>query len=312
MGSKTEISWTDATWNPVTGCTPVSPGCANCYAARYAKRQLGDFKAGRKFSKVLIHPDRLQIPLHWRKPRRIFVCSMGDFFNEQVPSLFQKEIFRTMISAPQHTFQILTKRPYFMERTIREIMNHICGPHWRMPDNIWLGVTCEDQKQADERIPLLLQTPAAVRFVSMEPMLGLIKLTRHHAYCPTHDFDGGFCTGSCPERIYLDWVICGGESGPGARPVHPNWARSLRDQCVAADIPFHFKQWGEWEYRDWRHTSLRKGDAWVWDDGDWRRIYGREMPGNTSHCVAMRRSGKRNTGRILDGREWLEFPREPR
>ena len=259
MGAKTEITWTDSTWNPVTGCTPVSAGCDNCYAARYAKRRMGDFGTrymlltgeelgARKFSEIRPHPNRLDIPLRWRKPRRIFVCSMGDLFHESVPTDFQELVFRTMISASQHVFQVLTKRAFAMQAAIPVIMHRICGPHWVMPKNIWLGVTAENQATADERIPLLLKTPAAVRFVSVEPMLGPIMIDTFLGDLP-EDNEGA------PYPGKLDWVICGGESGPNARPCYIKWIESIVSQCKSSGTPCHVKQLGA--YPVWAGTETR-------------------------------------------------------
>lgn len=239
---KNGISWTDETLNVVTGCTPVSEGCAHCYAARMAKRPIGDFTGGRKFSEIRLHPDRLEKPLHWKKPRKIFICSMSDLFHPAVPDEFIDKVFAMMALCPQHTFQLLTKRPERMLAYLTETATEGGRLFYGIPpDWIWLGVSCEDQAAADERIPLLLQTPAVVRYVSFEPLLGPIKLSRHHAWCPTHDFDGGFCTGECSDRRYLNWAICGPETGPKRRIVSISDVRSLADQCVSAGIPFHLK-----------------------------------------------------------------------
>lgn len=326
MGANTNISWTDATWSPVTGCTPVSEGCANCYAARYAKRHLGDFAPGpwqvisakdkyrelRMFSEVRCHPDRLEVPLHWKTPRRIFVCSMGDLFHEQVSAQFQEQVFRTMISAPQHTFQILTKRPEVMLRRVPIIMNRILGfpESWTMPKNIWLGVTAENQARADERIPLLLKTPAAVRFVSIEPMLGPINL-----FGDGSDAQDWTCNGPDCKQACINWIICGGESGPGARPMKIEWARSLREQCQAAGVPFHLKQLGEWVssgIKPDRAGTEQLGDfCFAADIGKLYATKLQKQPGKY-HMMPdgeiMVRVGKKKAGRLLDGREWLEFP----
>ena len=196
---------------------------------------------------VRLHPDNLEIPLHWRKPRSIFPCSMSDLFHKDVPFKFIDRIFAVMALCPQHTFQVLTKRPklmaeYFTGRTA--------------PPNVWLGVTAENQKAADERIPLLLKCLAAVRFVSIEPMLGPVNLecvkdfnypNHFTKYERIYSLSGerSILGHKCTEEK-LDWVIVGGESGSGARPMHPDWARSIRDQCQATNVPFFFKQWGEW------------------------------------------------------------------
>ena len=287
MGDRSTIEWTDATWNPVTGCTHVSEGCRYCYAERVLPR------TGQSFDKVVCHPDRLEAPLHWRKPRRIFVNSLSDLFHEDVPDEFIRTVFKVMGEARQHTFQVLTKRPERMRAYTQSLLDENDFPTlsgsteepfpW---SNVWLGISCEDQKTADERIPLLLQTPAAVRFISAEPLLGPIDLSRI----------GGKSAmayrmiGVEPRR--LDWVIVGGESGPHARPMHPDWARSLRDQCFAVDVPFFFKQWGEWAPDEMldseRGTTARSRQV----DGIW-----------------MTRFGKKAAGRILDGRTWDELPK---
>jgi protein gp37 len=258
MSNRSKIEWTDATWNPVSGCTPASPGCDHCYAARLAKRLPASHEAGKPFSEVVQHGDRLEIPLHWRRPRRVFVCSMGDLFHPAVPFKFISCVMDTIEHAPQHTFQVLTKRP---ERALAW-SNHLRDIDDRFeatafPHNVWLGVTAEDQQRADERIPLLLQCPAAVRFVSVEPMLGPVDLTE---VAPVDDFYTDAL--ACPDASRsLDWVICGGESGPGARPMHPEWARGLRDQCMAAGVPFYMKQMARREQipddlqiKEWPHA----------------------------------------------------------
>lgn len=247
MGS-TKIEWADAVWNPVTGCTKVSAGCANCYAERTVNR-FGGRVHDAEFGEVICYSDRLDQPLHWRKPRRVFVCSMGDLFHEDVPDRFRDLVFAAMALSPQHTFIVLTKRPQTMfdwfsysgaSRVRADRVSEACVDHfyldadaddptypWPIP-NVWLGVSVEDQRAADERIPLLLKTPAAVRFVSVEPMLGPVDLRR------------AFGTNG-PRQTFieqLDWVICGGESGPRARPMNPAWPRALRDQCVVAGVPF--------------------------------------------------------------------------
>ncbi|HMM95338.1 phage Gp37/Gp68 family protein [Phycicoccus sp.] len=276
MGDGTNIEWTDATWNPATGCTRVSPGCDHCYIDRTPPFRMN----GRAFHKegvggstgVLLHPDRLDQPLRWTRPRRVFVNSLSDLFHDDIPDEFIAEVFAVMALAPRHTFQLLTKRhgrlrslltnpcvidgpsgPLTFEDVVRNVAwnmrNRWLAEHpgkvpsfpkgdafaWPLP-NVWVGVTVEDQTRADLRIPALLQTPAAVRFLSAEPLLGPVDLTRW--------LDVEVECGRRPDA--LDWVIAGGESGPGARPMHPDWARSLRDQCTAAGVAFLFKQWGEW------------------------------------------------------------------
>ncbi len=217
------IEWTQETWNPVTGCTKVSPGCEHCYAERFSERFRGvkghPYETG---FDLTLRPERLDQPFKWKKPRRVFVNSMSDLFHENVPDKFIDLVFAVMTMAQRHTFQVLTKRPQRMQEYIHGKIDHDWSG-W-LPMNVWLGVSAEDQKRTDERIPPLLETPAAVRFVSAEPLLGPI------------DF------GAAMDQI--DWVIVGGESGPGARPMNPDWVRSIRDQCSSFCTPFFFKQWG--------------------------------------------------------------------
>lgn len=223
----TKIQWAQETWNPVTGCTKISEGCLNCYAERMAKRFWD-----RPFSKVMCHEDRLDQPSHWRNPRRIFVCSMSDLFHPDVPEDFIFAVFNKMMLTGWHTYIVLTKRP--------ERMAKFCNSRYFKPPipNIWLGVTAENQARADERIPILLETPAAVHFVSVEPMFEPIDLW------------GG-----------LDWVICGCESGPGARPFDEAWARDLKEQCEVSGVPFFYKQ-GRVEGKLVKMPEL---DGRVWD-----------------------------------------------
>jgi protein gp37 len=270
MGDKSKIEWTDATWNPVTGCTKVSAGCKNCYAERTMKR----FQPDRSFTDVQLHPERLEQPLHWSRPRSVFVNSMSDLFHPDVPFEFVDKVFQQMYAAYWHMYQILTKRPERMLEFHRTVGAYL--------PNVWLGVSCEDQKTADERIPLLLDMPAALRFVSCEPLLGSIDLRR---YIYPHG---------------IGWVIVGGESGPHERPTHPDWVRSLRDQCVTAmpaggPVPFFFKQWGEFI-----HVSQCPPDVYT------RHIAHPKDLG--ASFFGYFRVGKRNAGRLLDDREWNQYP----
>lgn len=245
MGDTT-IQWTDKTWNPVTGCTKVSQGCKNCYAERVFPRAYGKV---REFTDVQCHPERLDQPLRWKKPQRIFVNSMSDLFHESIPDEFIDSVFDTMYKTPRHTFQVLTKRP---QRMLEFLKHHFGSFKWKgqlVPawlSNVWLGVSVEDQPTADERIPLLLQTPAAVRFLSCEPLLGSLDITairRTHADGFMRPLDGRFRK--------LDWIICGGESGPHARPMQEEWARSLMQQCKAAGVPFFMKQGSKANWPDY-------------------------------------------------------------
>ncbi len=231
----TKIEWTDETWNPVTGCTKVSAGCKNCYAERIAKRFWGE----RKFTDVRCHPERLSKPQHWRKPRMVFVNSMSDLFHEDIPVEFVGRVLNTIGSNSKHIFQVLTKRPERAKKILDVYYDMFAEPF----PNLWLGVTCENQKIADERIEILLQTPAATRFVSCEPLLEEINL-RHYLHGMPEafgDFDDPQWQQTHPP---LDWVICGGESGHGARHMLLSWADSLLNQCRGASVPFFMKQLG--------------------------------------------------------------------
>lgn len=290
MGSTTEIAWTDSTWNPVVGCTPASPGCANCYARETHDKRHRAKLAGKllpaqylkPFSALQCFPERLDKPLHWKKPRRIFVCSTADLFHPDVPFKFIEAVFGVMAATPRHTYQVLTKRPErmvawftqmggarFPDRRCSEAADAAGAPVykvgrngrspwndsaclWPLP-NVWIGTTVEDQARSDERIPLLLQVPAARRFVSVEPMLGPVRLDHLDADAAGHErlYQVNVLTGRhtdmgrpCADVPRLDWVICGGESGPRARQFDVAWARSLREQCRAAGVPFFMKQLG--------------------------------------------------------------------
>jgi protein gp37 len=239
MAQKSEIEWTDATWNPSTGCTKVSSGCDNCYAHTLAHRLLSatyrsqlpviDSRENRgdPFA-VRIWPARLEVPATWKVPRRIFVNSMSDLFHKDVPDDFVVRCFEVMLSVDRHVYQILTKRPARAARFVSGPGGHLFmgGP---LPPHIWIGTSVEDQS-VDYRIRHLLDVPAEVRFLSCEPLLGPLDLSAF--------------LGSARRRPGLEWVIVGGESGPHARPLHPDWARAVRDQCRAHEVPFFFKQWG--------------------------------------------------------------------
>jgi len=229
----TKIEWADETWNPITGCTPISEGCQNCYAKRIAKRLAGRYGYPREDPfRVTFHEDRLHQPKNWR-PRRIFVCSMGDLFHEDVADEWIKAVFDTIYRYRHHEYMILTKRPERLRDMIGDLLRDVYSlANWRegmLPDHLQIGVTAENQKRADERIPILLQIPAAVRFVSVEPMLGYIDLDKT-------------CGKSWCWRGDLDWVICGAETGPKARPMQIDWAIDLKNQCKAANVPFFFKK----------------------------------------------------------------------
>ncbi len=218
MADQSAIEWTDATWNPVTGCTKISPGCDNCYAERFSER----FRdvPGHPFETgfdLTLRPERLDQPLAWKRPRMIFVNSMSDLFHKEIPRAFIDQVFDTMERADWHTFQVLTKRSSLMRRYVNERY-----PAQPVPSHIWLGASVEDGTRAS-RIKHLRQTNARIRFLSIEPLIGPVNEL---------ELDG------------VHWVIVGGESGPHARPIELQWVRSIRDRCIAAGVAFFFKQWG--------------------------------------------------------------------
>ena len=346
--SVTSIEWTDKTWNPTRGCSLVSEGCRKCYAMKFAHRFSGKGEpyegltelgpdGPRWTGRVLSVPEKLDEPLKWRKPAKVFVNSMSDLFHEDVPFEFIDKVFAVMALCPQHTFQVLTKRAdRMLEYNRREgfaqnisdiarddyagigesrhIKKYPIGPNyefgerwfipWPLP-NVWLGVSCEDRQRKD-RIDHLRETPAAVRFLSLEPLLedlGRLDLRGIH------------------------WVIVGGESGPKARPMHPEWVRSIRDQCVAAGVKFFLKQWGEWGttyarldngepvFRMFENKQqwINKASTWI-NGGICVDLSGRVLQRGADFYVAaypvviLQRVGKKAAGRLLDGREWNEFP----
>lgn len=308
MSDKSRIEWTDATWNPVTGCTKVSDGCKHCYAERTwarlsAPRAVPNRYTGRKFTDVQCHMDVLTQPLRWQKPRRIFVNSMSDLFHPSVSPQVIADVFGIMAACPQHTFQVLTKRPEIMRLTLRyrpfrEAVEDCMALYtdaplvWPLP-NVWIGVSVEDQATADERIPLLLDTPAATRWVSCEPLLGPVDLR------PYLDWSYAHADMSRPD---LNWVVVGGESGPKARPMRPDWVRSLRDQCAAAEKPFLFKQWGEWFPLSIGQSGSKAG---AWNGAAFMHGWG-DIRNPENNMV---RAGKRAFGgRLLDGVEHNRYP----
>lgn len=284
-GTKSEV------WNPTTGCDKVSQGCKNCYAEIMHKRLrgMGQKKYQQPFlGHLVMHDDELRKPLKWKNPRTAFVNSMSDLFHESVTFDFIDNVFAVMDCCPESTFIILTKRAERM----REYFNENRG--WRVGQikyaydssdydlsswplrNVWIGVSVEDQQTADERVPCLAEVDAFVKFISYEPALGPI------------DFYNYFNDGNLLKTI--SWVIMGGESGHKARPMHPDWARSTRDQCNNAGVPFFFKQWGAWDDNATNPKAKRQS---VVHNG-----IGYEMVNN----------GKKNTGNLLDGKQHLEFP----
>lgn len=340
MSDHSKIEWTETTWNFLSGCTRISDGCTNCYIERTPPFRM----AHRKFDKpgaggktdIIVHADRLMLPMSWRKPRRVFVNSLADVFHEDVPDEIIVSAFATMALTPQHTYQLLTKRHARMrsllnQDTFRNRVMTIAGSLaetdgvWAGTDlniwplrNVWAGVSVESQQWADIRIPALMDTPAAVRWLSCEPLLGPVDLGigdphRGHA----HDDVWGHphpdmcltCSTDENEVAYfrresgtsgIDWVVCGGESGPGARPMHPDWARSLRDECEQAGVSYFFKQHGEYEPTDERGI----GNVSSFDPRN--RLVGE--PDETGHRAIVRRVGKKAAGRELDGRTHDDYP----
>jgi len=298
--------------NVVSGCTPVSKGCANCYAKRLSRRLKGryGYPADDPF-RVTLHPEKLAIPLKKRKPTTFFVCSMGDLFHPDVPFEFIAAVIGIAARRPDHIFLLLTKRAQRMKgffdwldtkdaslafinpmpqlrfgcaalhHYLKFVYNSELFPvakTWPLP-NLWLGVSAENQKMADERIPILLQIPAAGRFVSVEPMLGPVDLRSEKLRWCDKDWDSHECDYAID---HLDCVIVGGENGPGARPMSPEWVRPVRDQCNAANIPFFFKGWGQYEYARW------------FGSGGWVR----------------KNVGSKVSGHMLDGKEHRHVPWE--
>ena len=314
----TKIEWTHrpgttgVTWNPVTGCTKISAGCKNCYAERMSKRLAGRCgypEAPHQFD-VTLHPDRLDQPLKWKKPRTIFVCSMSDLFHRDVPIDYIIHVYQIIAACPQHTFIVLTKRP---ERITEVLYGEEAGWYLGGGDylpNVWHMASAENQETADRRIPELLKLRDAscgwpVLGVSVEPMLGLVDLTEYLTIDGCHTMPDGSkypalcCSSSCGTK--LDFVIAGGESGPGARPMHSAWVQGLRDQCQESGTDYFMKQWGEWFPRNqWEYSpdlvlpdddAVHDGNTYVWNDGE------------LSHRV-----GRKAAGYLLDGIEWHEMP----
>lgn len=293
MAANTAIEWATHTFNPWTGCTRVSPGCDNCYAAAQAKRNpstFGSWEPGgaRKRTSAAYW----QQPLRWNREAertgtrpRVFCASMADVFDNQVDPAWRQDLWELIHRTPHLDWLLLTKRPQNIASMLPMPGVSLDAAMWPWP-NVWLGTTVENQAEADRRIPHLLQVPARVRFLSCEPLLGPVDLTRIDPVI----FDARinaltgvwhWGTGQRRRESAIHWVICGGESGPGARPMHPDWARSLRDQCAAAGVPFFFKQWGEWAPAAYGVSADK-----------------RSMLLNGAY---LRNVGKKTAGRLLDG-----------
>lgn len=308
MGATTGISWTDHTFNAWRGCTKVSEGCRNCYAETLSRRNpavLGEWGPGAK--RVVAAESYWREPYRWNHQaildgvrRRVFALSLGDVFDAEAPEDAQVRLFDLIEECGALDWLLLTKRP----ENAKAFLDERYGRGLVLPDNLWLGVSVENQAAADERIPILLQIPTVVRFLSSEPLLGPVDLGFEASW---DHFPGGFAHG--PAIARLDWVIAGGESGPNARPSHPDWFRSLRDQCTAAGVPFHFKQWGEWTPGE--NVDRVSGKITVADWGVGRWFYRDEDLSIDYHCddePTVYRVGKKSAGRLLDGVEWLQVP----
>ena len=302
MAENSKIEWTDHTFNPWLGCTKVSDGCKHCYAETLMDKRYGRVEWGPQGTRQRTSPANWQKPLAWNRQAaaegrryKVFCASLADVFEnraELVP--WRSDLFQLIEKTPHLDWLLLTKRP--------ESVNDMVPGQWRnvnrWPENVWIGTSVENQATADERIPHLLRIPARVRFLSMEPLLDVVNLTKYQPFCQTLDdyrAARGILSG------WISWVIVGGESGHGARPMNPNWARSVRDQCVAAGVPFFFKQWGEWLPSPMVTPDMTQS-MWAWP---WAEETGDELTGDTTMMI---RVGKANAGRILDGQEWSQFP----
>ncbi len=323
MADQTAIEWTDATWNPTAGCSIVSSGCTNCYAMKVAYRlqHNPDPNVAGKYAglttkvngrpvwtgTVRLWPPALQIPLKRRKPTVYFVDSQSDLFHENLPEADIDRVFAVMARCPQHTFQVLTKRAermraYLADRARREAAwaahagaAPVAARGWPLP-NVWLGVSVEDQARAEDRIPALLGTPARVRFLSCEPLIGPVDLEA------VGEPQQNVLAAGPGAGARVAWVIAGGEGGPDARPMHPAWPRRLRDQCRRNGAAFFLKQWGNWAPADGTEAA-DAATCLLAPDGT--RLSGET--GNFS-AVRMARAGKHRTGRHMDGRTWDELP----
>lgn len=330
MGKDSKIEWCDHTFNPWRGCTKISPGCANCYAETLSKRNprlLGEWGPGKP--RVMASDEMWKQPLKWDRIAaldlenwklavdaragdsgpmptrpRVFCASLADWLDDEVPIQWLARLMELIVSTPHLDWLLLTKRPENWQTRINQVqclLNRGDRPsqtwavtldwlHGRSPKNVWIGTTAEDQPRANERIPYLLSIPARVRFLSCEPLLADINVTEirdaeGYHYTPL--------TGAEHPEPRIHWVICGGESCPKARPMHPDWARSLRDQCHAAGVPFFFKQWGEWAPCPIDGPDLVTDKVWIKGPGHDGKVWN---------------VGKAKAGRSLDGREWNELP----
>ena len=318
MGEESKIEWCDHSWNGWEGCTKVSAGCAHCYAEARDKRFEGGKHWGRGAPRRRTSEANWKLPLRWQRKAektgirpRVFCNSLSDWLDEEVPIEWFADLLDQISKTPNFDRLLLTKRPENFMNRMAEAKHYaqckrdsILGLYifrWMygedVPENVWIGTTVENQEMANKRIPELLEIPTKVRFLSCEPLLDPVDLTHirigNDQWFPMQ---------------HINWVICGGESGSRARPMHPDWARSLRDQCQADGVPFFFKQWGEWGPDDLSYVHASGNTpkrCWMHSNGailDWRGPY---PPDYTQ----MLRYGKSSSGRLLDGREWNEFPK---
>jgi protein gp37 len=316
MGENTKIEWADHSWNPWIGCTKVSPACDNCYAEALSKRAGAPelWKGARRRTSA----ENWRLPIRWNKAAaatgqrpRVFCASMADVFDNQIDPHWRADLWALIAATPNLDWLLLTKRPQNIAKMLPgSYVEQLVGddlPRWPWP-NVWLGATVENQEEAERRISALLAVPAAVHFLSCEPLLGMVDISKWLwgpdapcAQCPKDaDCECEWQTRRELGLPSIDWVICGGESGGQARPMHPVWARVLRDQCDAVDVPFLFKQWGEWLPFD----DAVNVDGINVAHGRTCGFGGEDPDGNPQ----MVRAGKKKAGRLLDGREWNDVP----
>lgn len=353
MAENSEISWTDNTWNPWIGCTKVSAGCKNCYAERDFDKRRHVVEWGKGNPRKRTTDAYWKQPLAWNRKAekegtrpRVFCASLADWLDPEVPIEWFMDLMGLIAVTPNLDWLLLTKRPEHFDSRMGDAFfewaktspqktpAHYMCYDWRIrrvaPANVWIGTTVENQKATD-RIPHLLSIPARVRFLSCEPLLGPVDISSWIAkalpYLTKQNFEAATARNrfvidveSIKDQMMcnlgIDWVICGGESGPNARPMHPDWARDLRDQCAAAGVAFHFKQWGEWAPGECaQHAPTKTERTATWFDDKW--IYEEvSVEGSEEmHCddePDVYRLGVKNAGRLLDGREWNELPKAPR
>ena len=322
MSEQTAISWCESTFNPWIGCTKVSPACDHCYAERLMDQRWHRVRWGAGQQRQRTGASTWQTPLYWNskhqefertygRRRRVFCASLADVFDNEVPPEWQAELFDLIHTTPNLDWLLLTKRIGNAAAMLRD------SAPWdpsKPPANVWLGATICNQEEADRDIPKLLAVPARVRFLSIEPMLGPVDLTAIRVPLAGESYTEGNVLAHKDSlnlgapRAAIDWVICGGESGPQARPMHPDWVRSLRDQCAAAGVPFHFKQWGEWCPRGPESLGYSSVDGVprfrMTDAGE----NGQDIGSNGGDDVWMNRAGIKAAGRLLDGAEHNGFP----